>query len=88
MGATSQYVREFFFKHRSAKRRDPGGQQRRNSHEITGGYTACGSVVETLFDEAVDHRKGKNRWSGDYRNGQTDTFTHVLAVPVDYKPKA
>jgi hypothetical protein len=85
------YVREFFFKHRSAKRHRPGsgGQQRRNSHGITGEAPRVGSVVETA--RGVKLRviaKAKTEWSGDYRNGQTDTFTHVLAVPVDYKPKA
>ena len=31
--------------------------------------------------------KFRTQWSGNYHNGQTDTFTHVLAVPLGYKPK-
>lgn len=84
------YVREFFSKHRSAKRRRKwsGGQQRRNSYGKTGEAPRVGSEMET--ESGLRLRviaKFRTQWRGNYHNGQTDTFSHVLAVPMDYKPK-
>tara|TARA_R100000329_G_scaffold129307_2_gene108234 strand:- start:603 stop:1487 length:885 start_codon:yes stop_codon:yes gene_type:complete len=84
------YVVWSFQKHRSAKRHRAGssGKQRNNTYGLTGEAPRVGSRI---FLAPVTMRviaKSTSQWSGMWRNGQTDTFTHILAVPEDYKPKA
>ena len=83
------YVVWSFQKHRSAKRHRAGssGKQRNNTYGLTGEAPRVGSRI---FLAPVTMRviaKSTSQWSGMWRNGQTDTFTHILAVPEDYKPE-